>query len=176
LYAAYKGDQSKLSKTQQNYIKKIKVAEVTQKCLGVIEQKDEKDIVVTLINKGEDIPCSVTKSYFSEYDNQKSMNITITESATTEEDPRFVNIVASTDLYFPPNRPAGQEIQVIFSFDESQVIHVSIIDINSGEKTEIELSVAASSGSCSNKINKFTVGDELYSTKIPSKIDKFLLD
>ena len=176
LYAAYKGDQSKLSKTQQNFIKHIKVSETSQTYYGMIEKRDGKEVVVILINKNERIPCSVTRSYFTEHDNQKSINFSITQSSSAEEDVRFVSILVNKELSLPPNRPAGQEFEIIYSLGENQIMHASIIDVESGEKTEIELSVTTSVEGDSNKIDKFTVGDELCSTKIPSKIDKFLVD
>jgi molecular chaperone DnaK len=172
LYAAYKGDQSKLSKTQQNYIKRIRVAEVTQKYLGMIEKRDGKDVVVILINKNEKIPCSVTRSYFTEYDNQRTFAISITEASDSTDDPRFVNVKAIQELPLPANRPAGQEIEITYSFDDSQIVHVSYVVVGVGSAVSVTTSIEGDS----NNIDKFTVDDGLCSTKIPSKIDKFLVD
>ena len=172
MYAAYKGDQSKLSKTQQNYIKRIRVAEVTQKYLGMIEKRDGKDVVVILINKNEKIPCSVTRSYFTEYDNQRTFAISITEASDSTDDPRFVNVKAIQELPLPANRPAGQEIEITYSFDDSQIVHVSYVVVGVGSAVSVTTSIEGDS----NNIDKFTVDDGLCSTKIPSKIDKFLVD
>jgi len=163
LYAAYKGDQSKLSKTQQNSIKKIKVAEVTQKYFGTISmiydenRNARKEGVSILIKKNEKIPCSITSTFYTSHDGQEIIDCQITEAGSAETDPRFVNIVASKELSLPPNRPAGQEIEITYSFDDSQIMHTSFVDVESGKKTEIKLSVTASSESGSNKIDKFTV-------------------
>jgi hypothetical protein len=57
-------------------------------------------------------------------------------------------------------------------------MHASFVDVESGKKKEIKLSITESESSegGSNNIDKFTVDDGLDSTKIPSKIDKFLVD
>jgi len=163
LYAAYKGDQSKLSKTQQNSIKKIKVAEVTQKFFGTISMKydenrnESREGVSILIQKNEKIPCSVTRTFYTAHDGQEIIDCQITEAGSAEEDVRFVNIVASKELSLPSNRPAGQEIEITYSFDDSQIMHTSFVDVESGKKTEIELSTTSSAEESSNKIDKFTV-------------------
>ena len=163
LYAAYKGDQSKLSKTQQNSIKKIKVAEVTQQFFGTISTRydenrnEDREGVSLLIQKNEKIPCSVTRTFYTAHDGQEIINCQITESGSAEEDIRFVKIIASKELSLPPNRPAGQKIEITYSFDDSQIMHTSFVDVESGKNTEIKLSLTASSESGSNKIDKFTV-------------------
>ena len=165
LYAAYKGDQSKLSRTQQNSIKRIKVAEVTQKCFGTIslkydEKRDEdRESVSVLIQKNEKIPCSVTRSFYTTHEGQVAINCRITEASDSTDDPRFVDVKASEKLPLPANRPAGQEIEVTYSFDDSQIMHASFVDVESGKKKEIKLSITESESSegGSNKIDKFIV-------------------
>ena len=165
LYAAYKGDQSKLSKTQQNSIKRIRVAEVTQKCFGFISLKhdenrgEDRENVSVLIQKNEKIPCSVTRSFYTAHEGQVAVNCRITEASDSTNDPRFVNVKASQELPLPANRPAGQEIEVTYSFDDSQIMHASFVDVESGKKKEIKLSITESESSegGSNKIDKFIV-------------------
>jgi molecular chaperone DnaK len=163
LYAAYKGDQSNLTLVQQNSIKRIKVAEVTQQCFGTVamafdeNREEHKDKVIILIQKNEKIPCSVTRSFYTAYEGQNKIDCQITESTAAENDPRFVKIVESTELSLPEGRPAGQEIKVTYSFDDSQIMHASFIDMASGEKTTIKLSVAESLKGGSNKIDQITV-------------------
>jgi molecular chaperone DnaK len=163
LYAAYKGDQSKLSKTQQNSIKRIRVAEVTQKCFGFISMKydenrgEDRENVSVLIQKNEKIPCSVTRSFYTKYEGQVVVSCRITEASDSTDDPRFVNVKASYELPLPANRPAGQEIEVTYSFDDSQIMHASFVDVESAKKKEIKLSVIESSEGGLNKIDKFIV-------------------
>jgi molecular chaperone DnaK len=139
------------------------VAEVTQKYFGTISMKydenrsESREGVSILIQKNEKIPCSITRTFYTSHDGQEIIDCQITEAGSAETDPRFVHIVASKELSLPPNRPAGQEIEITYSFDDSQIMHTSFVDVESGKKTEIKLSVTASSESGSNKIDKFTV-------------------
>ncbi len=158
LYAAYKGDQSKLSATQKNSIKKIKVVEATAMCFGTIVINDDRDKqVIIIIEKDEKVPCSVTKSVFTMYEGQEEIYCRVTESKASETDPRFVKVLFEELLPLPPNREAGKEIQITYSFDDSQIMHASFLDVESGEKKEIKLSITESLEGGSNKIDKFIV-------------------
>ena len=81
----------------------------------------------------------------------------ITEASDSTDDPRFVNVKAIQELPLPANRPAGQEIEVTYSFDDSQIMHASFVDVESAKKKEIKLSVIESSEGGLNKIDKFIV-------------------
>ena len=163
LYAAYKGDKSNLTAVQKNSIKKIKVTESTSKCFGTIalehdvafEQKKLSNTI--LIKKGEKVPCSVTESFYTSVNGQKSVNCQITESSTAETDPRFVKVIWEGDLELPEGRPKGQEIKVTFSYDENQIMKSSFVDVATGRKTDIDLSMTASQSVDTNKIEDFMV-------------------
>ena len=147
----------KISSTQKNSIKKIKTTDVVPCFFGVIEKKDGEDTVVILINKNEERPCSVTKSYFTEYDNQQSMNFKITSSSSRETDPNFVTIEWDGELPLPPGRPAGQEVKVTFSFDDNGVMQASFKDVESGKVIDLEISPTGGTKSDSSNIDRFTV-------------------
>lgn len=163
LYAAYKGDQSVLSAAQKNAIQKIKVAESTTKCFGTLsmdhdETRDQLKLSNTvLIFKGEKIPCSVTESFFTAVDGQETVKCRLTESTAPETDPRFVKIVWEGDLKLPPGRPQGQEIEVTFSYDDNQMMKCSFVDVATGRKTEVDLSMSSTESGSVNNIDKFLV-------------------
>jgi len=163
LYAAFKGDQSKLSTVQQNAIKKIQVSETTGKCFGTIaishnDSKGEIEKVNSIIiKKGHQIPCSVTESFYTTYEGQEAINCTVTESTAAETDPRFVNIIYEGSLDLPPNRPENQEIKVTFSYDDNQVMKCSFVDVGTGKKEKIDLTMTAQSESSTNETDKFVV-------------------
>lgn len=163
LYAAYKGDRSKLSSVQRNAIQKIKVAESTAKCFGTISfshdaARDQAKLTNSiLIRKGDKIPCSVTESFFTISDGQEGVNCKLTESASPETDPRFVKVIWEGRLELPPGRPAGQEIKVTFAYDENQIMKCSFVDVATGRKTTIDLSMISSNGVDSEEIDKFMV-------------------
>ena len=163
LYAAYKGDQSNLSEIQKQSIQKIKVSESTAMCFGTISlAHDEnrgrnKPINNILIHKGDKIPCSTTKSFFTMHEGQTAVNCRLTESIAPESDPRFVKITWEGDLQLPEGRPEGQEIQVTFSYDDNQMMKCSFVDVATKRKTEVDLSMASGEAAADNQIDKFVV-------------------
>lgn len=162
LYAAFKGDPSDLSITQRKAIDSVKVAESTSQCFGTIslglnEARDAREPQnIILIHKGESIPCSVTKPFYTIADNQESVRCTVTECTSPETDIRFVKAIWEGDLQLPEGRPAGQEIKVTFAYDENQFMKCSFVDSATGSETVIDLSMTSSSDSESD-IEKFTV-------------------
>ncbi len=138
LYAAYKGDKSILSAVQKNAISKIKVSETTNMCFGTISighdtaREAEKLTNTILIRKGDKIPCSVTKSFYTVYEGQTGVNCRVTQSIPPETDPRFVKVIWEGELKLPPDREANQEIRVTFAYDENQIMMCSFVDVPTG--------------------------------------------
>ena len=150
LYAAYKGDQSQLSALQKKFIQQIDLSEKTSKFFGTIamtkdrERESEKSVNSILIRKGEAIPCSVTESYQTRHDDQRAIICRVTESSLDDTDLNSAKIMWEEQMDLPPGRPAGQKIQITFSYDESQVMHCVFLDVASGNKREVRLSTTQS--------------------------------
>lgn len=163
LYAAYKTDQSQLNAIQTKSVQKIKVAEITSKCFGTLSVIDDtarggfKRQNSIIIKKGEKIPHSVTESFYTVHENQEAVNCTVTESNAIETDPRFVREIWRGNLELPGGRPANQEIQVTYTYDENQIMHCQFLDVESGQKSIVDLSLGSESGQGDNAIDKFTV-------------------
>ena len=126
-------------------------------CFGVIESRDGEVKVAVLINKGVKIPCSVTRSYFTEYDNQTSINLTITQSDAPTDDPKWVNIIWDGALALPNGRRAGQKVDITYSYDENGTMHASFVDVATGKETNTTLSDIAPTVNQTSDINKFIV-------------------
>ena len=162
LYAAYKGDREHLTEVQKSSIDKIKVSECTSRCFGTIsmthdmERDQSRFKNSVLIYKGQKIPCSVTESFYTIYDDQDSVRCQLTESTAPETDPKFVKIVWEGELELLGNRPSGQEIEITYQYDENQMIKCSFVDKQTGNKKEIELSMTGEQ-SATNDIEKFLV-------------------
>ena len=118
-------------------------------------QYEEK--VSILIRKGERIPCEVTESFYTIAEDQRAVKCKVTESTSAETDPRFVRVIWDGELPLPPGRPEGQEIQVTFGFDDSQMMICRFRDVESGEEKSVNLSMAGRSGDDKNKVDKFLV-------------------
>ena len=154
----------KSTSIETNSIKNIKTTDVCPSYFGVIENIDGEDTVVTVIKKNTPRPCSVTKSYFTVYDNQQSINFKLTSSNSLETDPSFVTIVWDGGLPLPPGRPAGQEVKVTFSFDDNGVMQASILNVESGKKTDTfigGIDPNSPTYSESVEIDQFTVDDDM---------------
>lgn len=146
LFAAFKGDRSQLNATQKAAISAIsKVEEITNEYFGTISvgmnaSKGSEELQNTiLIHKGEKIPVEVTESFFTVGDGQTSVRCCVTMSKSPETDPRFVKKVWEGDLELPAGRPAGQQIDVTFGFDENQNMTARFKDVATGKTTSIDL-------------------------------------
>ncbi|XWN36311.1 MAG: Hsp70 family protein [Balneola sp.] len=163
LYCAYKSDKKNLNETQKNALNKIKVKDVTSKCFGTIaigfdESREQERLENTiLIEKGDSIPTSVNKSFFTRYDGQEKINCQITESSTPEIDPSFVKVIWEGELKLPAGRPQGQEIQITYTYDENQIMNCSFKDVSSGEETTVDLSLGSETNADISEIEKFLV-------------------
>ena len=164
LYAAYKGNQSNLNPAQKNAISRINISEITSKYFGTLilsqNSTTSQRIMANsiLINKGDKIPCSVTESFYTIHENQQAVNCEITECNAPETDPKFVKIVWKGNLELPSGRPEGQEIKITYSYDDNQIMKCSFVDVSTGRKTEIDLSIDQSDkSSCDTDIDQFLV-------------------
>ena len=153
-----------------DFSKKINVNNLAPGCFGVIEQRDDKEVVVVLITKGDKIPCSVTKSYFTEYENQRSINFTITQSNDPTDDPKWVKVVWDGELELPSGRPAGQEVKATYSYDENGVMNASFVDVATGNKIETIWSNITPSSDEPEEIDQFILDDDV------KEVDKWLVD
>ena len=161
LYAAYKSNGDGLSQIQKKSVSKLNVSEVTNECFGTIsvgfsESKGEDLVNSIIIQKGESIPCSITKTYHTLFDGQSAINCTITESKSPETNPKFVKVIHEQTLDLPPDRPSGQEVEVTYSYDENQTMHAAFKDVSSGKELNWSFSRAAGE-STQSEIDKFLV-------------------
>ena len=57
-----------------------------------------------------------------------------------DSDPRYVDVIGRITLDVPPNRPAGCEVAVTYSYDESQRVRAMVHDKESGRSQEVAVS------------------------------------
>jgi molecular chaperone DnaK len=161
LYAAYKSDGANLSKLQKKSISKISLSEVTNECFGTIsigssEARGQELQNSIIIHKGEKIPCSVTETFYTNVDGQEVIECTITESKSPETNPNFVKVIHKMEMKIPAGRPAGQPVNVTYSYDENQTMHTLFKDEVSGEELSWSFS-RANSDTEQSEISKFLV-------------------
>ena len=68
-----------------------------------------------------------------------------------------VNIKKQIDLPLPPNRPAGMEIKVTYTFTTNQMMECSFVDVETGERREIELKFSENKADNVENIEDFFV-------------------
>lgn len=163
LYAALKTDRDNLNPVQQTAIERMKVAEITSKYFGTLSlgfnsARNQRELENSiLIKKGTQIPCSVTQPFYTVAEGQTSAECAVTEANSPESDPRFVKVVWKGDLALPSGRPAGQEIEVTYSYDANQTMHCSFKDTESGKVTKVDLSVGEGDSEDGLDIDRFVV-------------------
>jgi len=96
---------------------------------------EEKVANSVVIPKNTVIPCSRSQVYQTSEDNEKVIEVDITQGE--DEDPRFVDVIGRLTLEVPPNRPKGCEVEVTFSYDENQRVQARVLDRASGRVKEV---------------------------------------
>jgi molecular chaperone DnaK len=91
-----------------------------------------------VIPKNTPIPCSRTQMYVTSEDNERMIEVHITQGEDNE--PKFVDVIGTVTLEVPPNRPAGCEVAVTFSYDENQRVRALVVDKESGRSQEVAVS------------------------------------
>lgn len=138
-------DESRLSPAARADLATIEKTEVTNHDYGTLCLKDDPDTGRTvlrndiLIPKNTPIPCKVTKPYFTAVDGQETVETVVTETQNGEEDPEFANERARDELRLPPGRPAGQPVDVTYSYDANQIMHCVFKDVESGREKEMDI-------------------------------------
>ncbi len=90
--------------------------------------------VSNIISKNTPLPCSKTDTFYTIGEGQRYVQCRVTQSADEETDPEFVQMILdNVELGpFPPGRPAQQPIEVTYSYDLDQTMHVKFTDVKSG--------------------------------------------
>ena len=159
LFSAIKGDPEDLTPVQKASIKELTVSDVAVGCFGTFAYRGgtHEKFNSVLILKNEKIPCSVTETYTTMYDNQTEVDCTITQTNTPTEDLNWVNIIWDGKLLLPSGRKRGRKIDVTYAYDENGTMHASFVDVESGEETYTQLSDISPQDDNGGGPDRFTV-------------------
>lgn len=91
-----------------------------------------------VIPKNTPIPCSQSQTYITSEDNEELIEVEITQGE--DSDPKYVDVIGKIGLEVPPNRPAGCEVTVTYSYDENQRVKATVKDERSGKVKEVAIS------------------------------------
>ena len=134
----------RLNEVQKKAMGKVSLKDVLNYYFGTIAQSVDKNTNeyvmrnTIILSRDAEIPVTNTESYFTVNDNQTGVDLTITRAQNLEVDPEFVDILYETSLELPPNRPAGQEILVTYSYD-GVTLNATFKDTASGKEQKIDL-------------------------------------
>lgn len=145
LYAGLNASSSDLSASQKKSLQDVKLTDVSNHYFGTgmldwdenLKKHHVKNDI--LIPRDTKLPYSITRPYVTAYDNQEQIDCQVTQSEHEETDMEFVNVIANTKLQLPKDRPAGQPIDVTFTYDKSGRMNCEFVDINTGKKESLEL-------------------------------------
>ena len=145
IYAGLNANPDSLSESQQKILNNVHMQDVTNHYLGtkVVTYDDEREIAeVTnkiIIHRDTKLPTSYTDIVYTMYDGQEAVECAVTQSDQPEESLEFVNVLASKELKLPPNRPAGQKIEITYSYDKGGKVHCVFTDVESNKQVEIDV-------------------------------------
>jgi molecular chaperone DnaK len=107
-----------------------------------------------IIKKNSPLPNVETSTFFTTHEGQERVSIKITQGEG--DDPDFVDVIDEIVLQLPSNRPISQPLDVTYSYDENQIMHCKVTDVNSGRTEEKKVDLGKSTGS-SNPLDDFLV-------------------
>ena len=90
-----------------------------------------------VIEKDTPIPCECSQTYATSEDNERLIEVEITQGEDIH--PRYVDVIGRITLQVPPNRPAGCEVTVTYSYDENQRVQVHILDHETGKSEKVTI-------------------------------------
>ena len=116
----------------------IRVQKVSSHNLGVITRNAE-DVSrnFLMIERFTALPCEIAKRFATRYDNQASVEVTVMEGGTMEDDdtcdPMDSNKIGEAVLENIPPYPRGSPIEITYRYDESGILTVHAKDLVSGK-------------------------------------------
>ena len=115
-----------------------------------------------ILQKNTPLPCEETQTFYTMAEGQTELQVSITQGE--DEDPDFVNKIATEVFELPANRPANQPIHVQYSYDANQRMHCRFIDEQSGRTLEVEFCAGQGGQMTQTEIEK--AAEELDSVKV----------
>ena len=89
-----------------------------------------------ILKKNTPLPCEATSTFYTMAEGQTELQVTVTQGE--DEDPQYVNRIATETFELPPNRAANRPIHVRYSYDVNQRMHCTFLDEDSGRTLEVE--------------------------------------
>lgn len=131
-------------------LKDVKLKDVCNHSYGTIcapvDEETGKHVIRNsiILKKNTPLPCESTQTFYTMFDGQSELQVAITQGE--DEDPRYVNRIATETFHLPGDRPANRPIQVCYSYDVNQRMHCRFTDEESGNVLEVEFCAGENGG------------------------------
>jgi molecular chaperone DnaK len=132
-----KDNPTAVSSTIASEMRTIKVGDVANHSYGaIIISYNENlgkyiDVNSIILKKNTPLPSTMSDTFYTTHEGQEVISIKITQGEDT--DPDFVDKIDEIQINLPSNRPDNQPIEVKYSYDENQIMHCEVKDVNSGK-------------------------------------------
>ena len=148
---------AELSTAAASTLSKMTLQEVCNHSYGVKsleldkETNTPKEMNTIIIEKNSKIPKSVTKTFYTVVENQKVVDIYITQGESMDID--LVNKINKEEdkMVLSGTQPINSPMEITYTYDKNQRMHCTFHEINSGIKKEICLDMSKEKAS-SNEI------------------------
>ena len=161
IYAGMKTETTNLNAAQKSAVDAVQLQEVASHNFGTIVQiyNESKNTmeraVAIIIPRNTTLPASYTETYETLNDGQTMVPCTITQDTFGSERVNMVKIIKETQLGpLPEGRPAGQPIEVTYSYDENAVMKCIFTDVNSKINQEVDISISSSAKKIDSSIEE----------------------
>jgi molecular chaperone DnaK len=161
IYAGMKTETTNLNAAQKSAVDAVQLQEVASHNFGTIVQiyNESKNMmeraVAIIIPRNTTLPASYTETYETSSDGQTMVPCTITQDTFGSERVNMVKIIKETQLGpLPEGRPAGQPIEVTYSYDENAVMKCIFTDVNSKINQEVDISISSSAKEIDSSIEE----------------------
>lgn len=157
-----------VSKGIASGLKEVRLRDVCNHSYGTIcapiDEETGRHVIRNsiILQKNTPLPCEATQTFYTMSDGQTELQATITQGE--DEDPDFVNKIATEIFELPADRPANQPIHVRYSYDVNQRMHCQFLDEGSGRTLEVEFCVGENGQMAQAEIQQ--VAEELNSLNV----------
>lgn len=106
---------------------KTKIVDVNSHSLGILalDQYSSKRKNFIILKRNTPIPAQESKVFYTVSDNQRNIEIEVTEGE--DEEVEYIRVIGKAQVELP-ERPVGSPIKIVICYDENGIVHVSAID------------------------------------------------
>jgi molecular chaperone DnaK len=151
-------DPEKVAQGIASGLKGVQLKDVCNHSYGTIcapiDEETGKHVIRNsiILEKNTPLPCDIKQTFYTMSEGQTELQVSITQGE--DDDPDFVNKIATEIFQLPPDRAANRPIHVQYSYDANQRMHCQFQDEESGRTLEVEFCVGDNGQLAQNKVEQ----------------------